>query len=68
MRSLAYDFINIYKQPMTDSTEYEKYKYDNAKYCHICKKVFGEAKKHRKVCDHDHYTGKFRGAAIQFAI
>ena len=32
------------------------------------KKVFGEAKKHRKVCDHDHYTGKFRGAAIQFPI
>ena len=29
---------------MTDLTEYEKYKYDNAKYCHICKKVFGEAK------------------------
>ena len=53
---------------MTDLTEYEKYKYDNGKYCHICKKVFGEAKKHRKVCDHDHYTGKFRGAAIQFPI
>ena len=25
--------------------------------------MFGEAKKHRKVRDHDHYTGKFRGAA-----
>ena len=37
--------------------------YDNAKYCHICKKVFGKAKKHKKVRDHDHYTGKFRGAA-----
>ena len=68
VRSFAYDFYNIYKQPITDLTEYEKYKYDNAKYCHICKKVFGEVKKHRKVCDHDHYTGKFRGAAIQFAI
>ena len=61
--SLAYDFINIYKQPMIDLTECEKYKYDNAKYCHICKKVFGEAKKHKKVRDHDHYTGTFRGAA-----
>ena len=48
---------------MIELTECEKYKYDNAKYCHICKKVFGEAKKHRKVRDHDHYTGKFRGAA-----
>ena len=48
---------------MIDLTECEKNNYDNAKYCHICKKVFGEAKKHRKVRDHDHYTGKFRGAA-----
>ena len=44
-------------------TECEIYNYENAKYCHICKKVFGKAKKHRKVRDHDHYTGKFRGAA-----
>ena len=63
VRTLAYDFINIYKQPMIDLTECEKYKYDDAKYCHNCKKVFGEAKKHKKVPDHDHYTGKFRGAA-----
>ena len=21
--------------------------------------MFDDAKKHRKVCDHDHYTGKF---------
>ena len=63
MRSLGYEFINIYKQLMIDLTECEKYKYDNAKYCHIFKKVFGEAKKHKKVRDHDHYTGTFRGAA-----
>ena len=63
VRHIANDFINISKQPMIELTECEKYKYDNAKYCHICKKVFGEAKKHRKVRDHDHYTGKFRGAA-----
>ena len=48
---------------MIDLTECEIYKYENAKYCHVCKKVFGEAKKHRKVRDDDHYTGKFRGAA-----
>ena len=63
MRKLAYKFINIYKQPMIDLTECEIYKYENAKYCHICKKVFGKAKKHKKVRDRDHYTGKFRGAA-----
>ena len=37
--------------------------YDTAKYCHICKKVFGKKKKHITVCDHDHYTGKYRSAA-----
>ena len=35
----------------------------NAKYCHICKKVFGKKKNNIKVRDHDHYTGKYRGAA-----
>ena len=34
-----------------------------AKYCHICKKVFGKKKNHTKVRNHDHYTGKYRGAA-----
>ena len=61
--NLAYKFINIYKQPMIGLTEQEIHEYENAEYCHICKKVFGEEKKHRKVRDHDHYTGKFRGAA-----
>ena len=37
--------------------------YHNAKYCHICKKVFGKKKNHMKVRDHHHYTGKYRGAA-----
>ena len=63
IRKLAYKHINIYKEPMIDLIECGIYQYQDAKYCHICKKVFGEAKKHRKVRDHDHYTGKFRGAA-----
>ena len=48
---------------MIDLTKREIHEYEDAEYCHICKKVFGEAKKHRKVRDHDHYTGKFRGTA-----
>ena len=36
--------------------------YDTTKYYHICKKVFGKKNKHIKVCGHDHYTGKYRGA------
>ena len=41
----------------------ELMRYDCAKYCHICKKVFGNKKIYTKVRDHDHYTGKYRGAA-----
>ena len=41
----------------------EIHEYENAEYCHICKKVSGDAKKLKKVRDHDHYTGKFRGTA-----
>ena len=41
--------------------------YENQKQCHICKKGFFRNKKdkykHKKVRDHCHYTGKFRGAA-----
>ena len=48
---------------MIELTLDEQKEYENATYCHICKKEFGDKKKHRKVCDHDHYTGKYRGAA-----
>ena len=32
--------------------------YDIVKHCHICEKVFRKKKKHIKLRDHDHYTGK----------
>ena len=31
--------------------------------CHICKEKFCNDKKKKKVRDHYHYTGRFRGAA-----
>ena len=38
--------------------------YNNQKVCYICKKEFDKSdKKHHKVRDHCHYTGKYRGAA-----
>ena len=40
----------------------EQIAYD-AKYCHVCEKVFGKKKNHIKVRDHDHCTGKYRGEA-----
>lgn len=41
--------------------QYEEYR--NAKVCYICKKNFSNTKEYRKVRDHNHITGKYRGAA-----
>ena len=64
IRAIAQDLLGIEKRPMEKLTIKGQLLYDNAKYCYICKKVFGKEKKNQvKVRDHDHYTGKFRGAA-----
>jgi len=44
-------------------TEDDKIDFDNAKKCCICQKDFTE--KDKKVRDHCHFTGKYRGAAHQ---
>ena len=45
----------------------EQKPYEKAKICYICKEKFEnkylEDKKYRKVKDHRHYTGEYRGAA-----
>ena len=42
----------------------EKKHYNEQEICYICKKEFDKNdKKHYKVRDHCHYTGKYRGAA-----
>ena len=46
---------------MIPLTKKDKYEYKNAKICWICQKEFKKADK--KVRDHCHFTGKFRGAA-----
>ena len=58
---------------MIPLTKKEEENYNNQKDCYICKKEFDksdttesssfERKKHHKVRDHCHYTGKYRGAA-----
>ena len=63
IRNIAQDLLNIEKKPMQNLSDEELMSYDIAKHCHICKKVFGKKKKHIKLRDHDHYTGKYRGAA-----
>ena len=46
-------------------TEEEKESYENQHLCHICDEEFytDNNKEMRKVRDHCHYTGKYRGAA-----
>ena len=49
---------------MISLTTEEKVHYNKQKVCYICKKEFdNNDRKHHKVKDHCHYTGKYRGAA-----
>ena len=49
------------KKPMEKLTKEQTVEFVTAKECHICFKKFSP--KDRKVRDHCHYTGKYRGAA-----
>ena len=51
------------EKPMKPLTRSQLKKYARATKCHICFKPFGEK---RKVGDHCHYTGLYRGAAHSF--
>ena len=61
--------INYEKKEKIQLTYEENMSYKEQEVCHICKKKFcmdehdKNYKKRRKVKDHCHYTGKFRGAA-----
>ena len=46
---------------MISLTDEEKESHENQKFCYICKKRFTDDNK--KVKDHCHFTGKYRGAA-----
>ena len=51
------------KKMITLTIQEEKY-HNKQKVCYICKKEFNtNDKKHHKVKDHCHYTGKYKGAA-----
>ena len=49
------------KKPMDKLTKEQNIEFVAAKECHICFKKFSS--KDRKIRDHCHYTGKYRGAA-----
>ena len=54
---------NFKKKEMIPSTNKEIKSNEKQKVSHICKKEFCDDKNNKKVRDHSHYTGKFRGAA-----
>ena len=62
-RNLARKIINYEKKEMIPLTNEEKESYEKQKVCYIFEKEFSIDKKYRKVRDHCHNTGKFRGAA-----
>ena len=64
LREHSTKIINYEKKRMIPLTTEEKIYHNKQKICYICKKEFDISnKKHHKVRDHCHYTGKYRGAA-----
>ena len=69
LQDQATKIVNVANKKLKPLTPEEKSEYKKAKHCHICEGKFNthEESKHytnnRKVLDHDHYTGKYRGAA-----
>ena len=64
LREHAMKIINYEKKKIVPLTTKEEICYNKQKICYICKKEFDKSdKKHHKVRDHCHYTGKYRGAA-----
>ena len=78
LREHATKIINCEKKDMIPLTKEEEENYNNQKFRYIYKKKFNasdttelssfESKKHYKVRDHCHYTGKYRGRPIIFVI
>ena len=64
LKEHATRIINYEKKKIIPLTKEEKINHNDQKICYICKKEFDKSdKKHHKVRDHSHYTGKYRGAA-----
>ena len=64
LREHATKIINYEKKKMIPQTIEERIYHNEQEICYIYKKEFDESdKKHYKVRDHCHYTGKYRGTA-----
>ena len=66
LKKHATKIINHKKKEMTPLTKEEEYKHEKKKLCYMRRKPLSANNnniKYRKVKDHCHYTGKYRGAA-----
>ena len=67
IREHAMKIISFDKKKMKLLTKEQQESYENEKICHICKakieNKYLKYKKYRKVRDHCHYAGKYRGVA-----
>ena len=57
------EILNERKYPMKVLTREENESHKNTEVYYICKGTFNKSQNYRKVKDHCHYTGKYRGAA-----
>ena len=62
IRDIAQNLLNIEKKPIEKLSSEQEIAHIIAKYSYL-QKNFRKQKNHIKVRDHDHYTGKYRGAA-----
>ena len=63
LKELRTEIINFEEKEMIPLTNKEIKSYEKQKVCHICKEKLCSNKNKKKVRDHCHFTGKFRGAA-----
>ena len=63
LKELGAEIINFEEKEMIPLTNKGVMSYEKQKVCHICKEECCDKKNKKKVRDHCHFTGKFRGAA-----
>ena len=67
LRKHAMKIINFKKKKMKLLTKEQQESYENAKICYICNEKLENKclkdRKYRKIRDHCHYPGEYRGAA-----
>ena len=53
----------LFKEERMEFTPTDRRNFDRSSECYLCHKPFGDSVPMKKVRDHDHISGKFRGAA-----